>query len=102
MLTAEAAVETEQPSRYLVQLCTHASKMGGHETGSSEKAYAARASRAAVAAVSRDPVWTSNSGALTPTHPVVLTYDNGESLVFRRTISVDDQYLFSVKDEVAK
>src|SRR6266567_804763 len=30
MLTAEAAVDTEHPSRYLVQLCTHASKMGGH------------------------------------------------------------------------
>jgi hypothetical protein len=29
MLTAEAAVDTEHPSRYLVQLCTHASKMGG-------------------------------------------------------------------------
>jgi hypothetical protein len=30
MLTAEAIVETENPSRYLVQLCKHASKMGGH------------------------------------------------------------------------
>ena len=30
MLTAEAAVDTEHPSRYLVQLGTHASKMGGH------------------------------------------------------------------------
>jgi hypothetical protein len=30
MLTAQAAVDTEHPRRYLVQLCTHASKMGGH------------------------------------------------------------------------
>jgi len=30
MLTAEATVETEHSSRYLVQLCKHASKMGGH------------------------------------------------------------------------
>jgi hypothetical protein len=30
MLSAEAAVKTEHPSRYLVQLCTHASKLGGH------------------------------------------------------------------------
>ncbi len=30
MLTAEATVETEHPSRYLVQLCQHASKMGGN------------------------------------------------------------------------
>ncbi|MDQ6921436.1 MAG: DUF2218 domain-containing protein [Candidatus Dormibacteraeota bacterium] len=30
MLAAEANVQTEHPSRYLVQLCKHASKMGGH------------------------------------------------------------------------
>jgi hypothetical protein len=30
MLTAEAHVETERPSRYLVQLCRHAGQMGGH------------------------------------------------------------------------
>jgi YidC/Oxa1 family membrane protein insertase len=40
------------------------------------------------------------SGALTPSSPVVLKYDNGEGLVFRRTIAVDDRYLFTVKDEV--
>ena len=34
-------------------------------------------------------------------HPVTLTYDNGEGLVFRRTIAVDDHYLFTLKDEVA-
>jgi hypothetical protein len=30
MLTAEALVETEHPSRYLVQLCRHLSEMGQH------------------------------------------------------------------------
>jgi hypothetical protein len=30
MLTAEARVRTEHPARYLIQLCRHASKMGGH------------------------------------------------------------------------
>ena len=32
--------------------------------------------------------------------PVTLTYDNGEGLEFRRTIAVDDKYLFTVEDEV--
>ncbi len=41
------------------------------------------------------------SGNLTPTTPVVLTYDNGEGLTFKRTISVDDHYLFSVQDQVS-
>jgi len=47
-------------------------------------------------------LWTQEgSGPLTVDHPVTLTHDNGEGLVFRRTISVDDKYMFTVKDEVA-
>ncbi len=41
------------------------------------------------------------SGPLTPSSPLVLKYDNGEGLLFHRTISVDDKYLFTIKDEVA-
>ena len=49
-----------------------------------------------------DTVWRQEgSGALTPDRPIVLTYSNNEGLTFRRTISVDDKYLFTVKDEVA-
>jgi YidC/Oxa1 family membrane protein insertase len=45
--------------------------------------------------------WQQESiGALTPSSPVVLKYDNGEGLTFRRTVSVDDRYLFTVKDDV--
>ena len=39
-------------------------------------------------------------GALGVGHPVTLTYDNGEGLEFRRTIAVDDKFLFTIKDEV--
>jgi YidC/Oxa1 family membrane protein insertase len=49
----------------------------------------------------QDTVWRQeNSGALTPTNPAVLVFDNGAGLTFRRTIAVDDKYLFTVKDEV--
>jgi YidC/Oxa1 family membrane protein insertase len=41
------------------------------------------------------------SGTLTPTTPVTLKYDNGEGLTFRRTIAIDDRYLFTIKDEVS-
>jgi YidC/Oxa1 family membrane protein insertase len=48
-----------------------------------------------------ETVWKQNgSGALGVGHPVTLTYDNGEGLEFRRTIAVDDKYLFTIKDEV--
>jgi YidC/Oxa1 family membrane protein insertase len=49
-----------------------------------------------------ETVWTqAGSGALTIDKPVTLTWDNGEGLEFKRTISVDDKYLFTLKDEVA-
>ncbi len=48
-----------------------------------------------------DTVWKqSGAGALSAGHPVTLTYDNGEGLAFRRTLAVDDKYLFTIKDEV--
>jgi YidC/Oxa1 family membrane protein insertase len=48
-----------------------------------------------------DTVWTQEgSGALSVGHPVTLVYDNGGGLIFRRTIAVDDRYLFTLKDEV--
>jgi YidC/Oxa1 family membrane protein insertase len=49
----------------------------------------------------QNTVWQQEgSGSLTPTTPVTLKYDNGEGLTFRRTISIDDRYLFTVKDDV--
>jgi YidC/Oxa1 family membrane protein insertase len=47
-----------------------------------------------------DTVWTADSDKLTVTHPVTLTYDNGQGLHFKRKISVDDEYLFTVEDSV--
>ena len=48
-----------------------------------------------------DTVWVQDgSGALGVGHPVTLTYDNGGGLVFRRTIAVDEHYLFTLRDDV--
>ncbi len=49
-----------------------------------------------------ETVWTAeNAGPLTPERPVVLSWDNGEGLKFRRTVTVDANYMFTVNDEVA-
>jgi YidC/Oxa1 family membrane protein insertase len=46
-------------------------------------------------------VWTAAPGAaLTPTSPLQLSYDNGQGLVFHRTIAVDDNYMFAIADSV--
>jgi len=48
-----------------------------------------------------DTLWSHvGAGSLRPGQPVTLSYHNGEGLEFRRTISVDDKYLFTLKDEV--
>jgi YidC/Oxa1 family membrane protein insertase len=44
--------------------------------------------------------WTASNGPLTPTNPVTLTWDNGQGLVFTRVISVDPNYMFTVRDAV--
>ncbi|AWM86057.1 membrane protein insertase YidC [Microvirga sp. 17 mud 1-3] len=45
-------------------------------------------------------VWTADKDRLTPASPVTLTWDNGKGQVFHRTISVDDKFMFTVKDSV--
>jgi YidC/Oxa1 family membrane protein insertase len=49
-----------------------------------------------------ETVWTRDggTGALTPDSPLKLTWNNGEGLIFRRTISIDRNYMFKVEDEV--
>ncbi len=46
-------------------------------------------------------VWTvEGNGTLTPSTPVTLVYTNDKGLTFKRTFSVDDNYMFTVKDAV--
>ncbi len=50
----------------------------------------------------QNTVWKQEgSNSLTPASPVTLTWDNGEGLTFKRTISIDDKYMFTIKDEVS-
>jgi YidC/Oxa1 family membrane protein insertase len=46
-------------------------------------------------------VWRASEGAvLAPGKPVTLTWDNGEGLEFKRTIALDDDYVFSITESV--
>jgi YidC/Oxa1 family membrane protein insertase len=48
-----------------------------------------------------DSVWQAQgNGPLTPAAPLVLTWDNGEGLRFVRTYTVDENYMFAVKQRV--
>jgi YidC/Oxa1 family membrane protein insertase len=45
-------------------------------------------------------LWTASAPTLTPTQPVTLSWDNGEGLTFRIILSIDDKYMFTVRQEV--
>ena len=46
-------------------------------------------------------VWSvSGNQTLTSDAPVTITWDNGEGLIFKRTFSVDENYMFDIKQEV--
>lgn len=45
-------------------------------------------------------VWTADRQTLTPDAPVVLRWDNGQGLVFERSISIDANYMFTVVQRV--
>jgi YidC/Oxa1 family membrane protein insertase len=48
-----------------------------------------------------DTVWSAASTApLSPDRPLVLSWNNGEGLLFKRTIAVDRIYMFTITDEV--
>ena len=75
-------------------------------SGSPEPYYAehgwAVAPDAGVKVPGADTVWTpAEPGAvLTPGKPVTLTWDNGEGVTFRRIVGVDEEYMFTVTQEV--
>ena len=47
-------------------------------------------------------LWQAPQGSvLSPNNPVTLTWDNGEGLVFSKTIAVDADYLFTITQKVA-
>ena len=49
---------------------------------------------------STSTVWKADADRLTEKKPVTLSWDNGKGFVFKRQISVDDNYMFSITDSV--
>jgi YidC/Oxa1 family membrane protein insertase len=47
-----------------------------------------------------DTVWTADNSRLTPEKPVTLSWNNNRGQLFRLTISVDKNYMFSVQQSV--
>jgi YidC/Oxa1 family membrane protein insertase len=57
-------------------------------------------SEAGVKVPDADSVWTASSPTLAPDKPVRLTWDNGAGLVFALDVSLDENFMFAVKQSV--
>lgn len=45
-------------------------------------------------------IWISNADTITPENSITLTWDNQEGIIFKRTISIDNEYMFTIKQTV--
>ena len=89
--------QTVEPTSPIITLL---SPENGPDAYYAELGYLTAATENAPALPTTETVWTADSDRLTPTHPLALSWDNGQGLIFKRVISVDDEYLFTVKDSV--
>ncbi len=45
-------------------------------------------------------IWTSDGSNISSNSPIVLSWDNGNGLIFKRKISIDDEYMFNIEQTV--
>jgi YidC/Oxa1 family membrane protein insertase len=88
--------ETTDPTSPIIELL---SPSGSEHPYYAETGFVAAAG-SNIALPRPDSLWTSDADTLTAARPIHLTFDNGQGLIFRRTISVDDQYMFTITDSV--
>ncbi|MGJ0621323.1 MAG: membrane protein insertase YidC [Methylocystis sp.] len=89
--------ETVDPSSPIITLLSPEDAPGAYYA---ELGYLTAETENAPVLPTTETLWTADSDRLTASNPVTLTWDNGQGLVFKRVISVDDEYLFTVKDSV--
>ncbi|MBN9488220.1 MAG: membrane protein insertase YidC [Alphaproteobacteria bacterium] len=58
------------------------------------------ASDASIKLPGSDTLWTADKTTLAPGQPVRLTWDNGQNIVFAITFSIDENFLFTLKQSV--
>ncbi len=90
--------ETVEPNSPIITLLSPAGAPGGYYIESGWE----RPQGVTIARPDSNTVWSieGDNQTLTTATPVVLRWDNGAGLVFRRTITVDENYLFSITQSV--
>ncbi|RYE54543.1 MAG: membrane protein insertase YidC, partial [Rhizobiaceae bacterium] len=97
-LRLEKYRETVDPNSPIITLLSPSGAPGGYYV---EHGWAPAAG-ATTALPDANSVWSVEGAAttLTAATPVTLRYDNGQGLIFRRTIALDEHYLFTITQTV--
>lgn len=95
-ISLKAYRETVDPNSPIIVLL---SPLGGPNGYYSDFGWVA-APGATVSLPNATTVWTADAQVLTPAKPLTLTWDNGQGLLFRRIVTVDDNAMFQIRDEV--
>jgi YidC/Oxa1 family membrane protein insertase len=45
-------------------------------------------------------IWNTDSHTLSPQHPVVMTWDNGDGVLFKKVIEIDENYMITIRQTV--
>jgi YidC/Oxa1 family membrane protein insertase len=89
--------QTVDPTSPIITLL---SPENGSDAYYAELGYLTGETENAPALPTTETLWTADSNTLTPAKPLTLTWDNGQGLIFKRVVSVDNEYLFTVKESV--
>ena len=89
--------ETTAPDSPAVRLF---SPVAGYGSYFSEFGWVSDNKNGDIAVPGADTLWTASADKLTPDHPVTLTWDNGQGLLFTRVVSVDADFMFTVTQKV--
>ena len=48
----------------------------------------------------KDTVWRADKTTIKPNDPITLTWNNRQGLIFTKTITLDDKYMFTVEQSI--
>lgn len=95
-VSLKAFRETVDPNSPIIVLLSPA---GGPNAYYSDFGWVA-APGSSVAVPNAKTLWTADNQTLTQATPVTLSWDNGQGLIFKRIIGVDNNAMFTIRDEV--
>jgi YidC/Oxa1 family membrane protein insertase len=102
-LTLEKFKETTDPeSPQVTLLAKKSGEEPGKEEGESEfyADFGWTSDDASLKLPTPQTIWETDNHTLSPLHPVVMTWDNGDGVFFKKVIEIDDNYMITIRQTI--